>query len=232
MKLFYSSGTMGYAGEGWLWHKLYDFPILPYVTKTITYKKKIGLPFAVLPIGNTVYNKVSLHNCGIESWMCDYYMKHQLKGCTVSIHGTDKEISIMANIINNCDDVEAIELNFSCPNVKDPMNLIVPKVDKPLYLKLNYKQDPLFYDLSNVEGIRLNSIPMRFCGGPGAVAKDKNWGFIKKYNKIGLNVAGCSFASMEDIGMLQDLGCSEVGIGSTILTNPCLIENIQGENYE
>lgn len=227
MKLFYSSGAMGYAGEGWFWHKLFNFPTLPYVTKTITYKKKLGLPFAVLPIGKTVYNKVSLHNCGIDTWVHDYYKEGYLKGCTVSIHGTDEEINKMVTTLDNCVDVEAIELNFSCPNVENPLNLSIPKAKKPLYLKLNYKQDPLYYDLTNIKGIRVNSIPMRFCGGSGAVAKEKNWRFIKKYNKMNLNVAGCSFDSWDDINRLQDLGCSELGIGSTIITNPHLIERIQ-----
>ena len=72
MKFFYSSGAMGYAGEGYFWHKLFNFPDLPLVTKTITRFPKKGNPLAVLPVGDSVYNKVALHNCGMFDWLMDY----------------------------------------------------------------------------------------------------------------------------------------------------------------
>ena len=89
------------------------------------------------------------------------------------------------------------------------------------YLKLNHTQDPYKYDLDNVTGIRMNSVPT-ICGGlSGKAAQKKNWEFIKRYNKEGLNVAGCSFTSFEDIKKLEeDMGCKEAGIGSIMLTNP------------
>jgi len=122
-----------------------------------------------------------------------------------------------------------LELNYSCPNV-DTRNGYVPlvtkKVDFPVYLKLRYDDDPYTYDLSNITGIRLNSVPFMYGGVSGKMAQKKNWSFIRRYGK-GLNVAGCSFTCEDDIKKLEDMGCTEIGIGSTILTNPRLIERLE-----
>ena len=96
----------------------------------------------------------------------------------------------------------------------------------PIYLKLSYNQDPYDYDLTDVVGIRLNSVPWFIGGLSGKAAQEKNWSFIKRYKE--LNVAGCSFTSMDDIKKLEDMGCKEIGIGSTILTNPKLIDTLNG----
>ena len=116
---------------------------------------------------------------------------------------------------------------FSCPNIKSFNNKKVPKTKYPLYLKLNCLQDPYEYNLDNIEGIRLNSIPTIFGGLSGEAAKEKNWKWIKRYIKEGLNIAGCSFSDMIDILELNQMGCKEIGIGSTILTNPILIESLK-----
>lgn len=235
MKFFYQAGAMGY-GDGYWWHKIFNFPKLPLVTKTLTLKPKKGHKWAVLPIGKSVFNRVALDNIGICKW-CEQYMKIN-KDVIVSIAGTDDEIQLMVewleSILGNIkmDDrswrgflIDGVELNFSCPNVKSYKNKIIPKTELPLYLKLNHRQSPYTYDLDKIEGIRLNSIPLRFCGGSGKIAQKKNWKFIERYK--GLNVAGCSFTSFDDIKKLEDLGCEEIGIGSIILTNPALVEEIE-----
>lgn len=66
MKFFYSSGAVGFYEEGYFYHSFFIFPHLPFVTKTITDQPKIGYPYAVFPIIRSVYNKVSLHNKGID----------------------------------------------------------------------------------------------------------------------------------------------------------------------
>lgn len=224
IKFFYSAGAMGYYGEGYLWHKFFSFPKLPLVTKTLTRYNKTGLPFAVMPIGNSVYNKVMLHNIGLLKWI-EKTPKEEYKNITASLSGCDIDIAYMLCILENYD-IPSVELNFSCPNVKDYHNKKIPKTNKKIYLKLNHTQDPYNYDLDRVEGIRLNSIKKFGVGASGEVAKEKNWNFICKFNKEGLNVAGCSFNSMVDIKRLVKMGCKEIGIGSVILTNPSLVYEI------
>ena len=233
LKFHYASGVMGSFGEGWFWHQLYKFPTLSFTTKTITRYVKVGLPFAVLPIGNSVFNKVSLHNMGFVDWVLNYNSKCK-SGCTISLHGNDHEIASMVDSIDYLplDRVEAIELNFSCPNVKSKNNCNIPTSVKPIYLKLNYRQDPYKFDLDKVKGIRLNSLPLKYCGGSGKIAQRENWSFIERYSKEGLNISGCSFLSYDDISYLENLGCTEMSIGSVILTNPKFVENILRSCYE
>lgn len=234
MKFFYSAGAMGYDGEGYWWHRFYNFTKLPFVTKTITLKSKIGMPMAIVKWKGSVWNRVGLHNIGIDEW-CDRYLFKASEETIVSIAGYDYEIKDMLNQLDLFCGLffSGIEFNFSCPNVKNYENKkvtytnLMKILECPLYLKLNYKQDPYKYDLSNVTGIRLNSVPVRVGGLSGKAAQEKNWKFIERYNKEGLNVAGCSFTSFDDIKRLEDMGCKEVGIGSIMLTSPKLVEKIK-----
>lgn len=236
MKFFYQAGTMGY-GDGYWWHRFYNFPKLPFVTKTLTLKSKLGIPFAIVKAGNTVWNRVGLHNIGIDKWFT-MYGQNVPKETIISIAGYDSEVEeLLCRIDLFCGMfLSGIELNFSCPNVKSYENKKIPYTNLmkllncPLYLKLNYEQDPYEYDLSNVSGIRLNSVPALMGGLSGKAAQKKNWEFIRKYNKEGLNIAGCSFTSFDDIKKLEDMGCKEIGIGSIILTNPKLVEQLR--NYK
>ena len=226
MNFFYSAGSMNY-GQGYFFHRYYDFPKLPFVTKTLTIKPRKGNKWAILPIGKFVFNRVALDNIGINKWLSEYYPFFHGDNVTVSIAGTDDEVETMAMYSLRWKKIDGVELNFSCPNVKPFENKVIPTSRHKLYLKLNYKQDPYDYDLDKVAGIRLNSIPLKFCGGSGKIAQKKNWKFIEKYNKEGLNVAGCSFTSMDDIKRLEDMGCKEIGIGSIIMTNPKLVEGLK-----
>lgn len=222
MNFFYSAGSIKY-GEGYFFHRFYDFPNLPFVTKTLTLEPKKGNKWAILPIGKSVFNKVALNNIGFFNWEREYSGN---KNATVSIAGTDENIRIMMYVIEYFTDIDSIEINYSCPNVKSFNNKIIPKIQCKLYLKLNHTQNPYNYDLDKIEGIRLNSIPLGFCGGSGKIAQKKNWSFIERYNKENLNVAGCSFTSLNDIKRLEDLGCTETGIGSIMLTNPKLVQKL------
>ena len=75
MKFFYSAAVMGYGGGRW-WHRKYNFPKLSRVTKSLTILPKIGFPFAVVVVGNSVWNRVSLHNVGFFEWL-DKYSDHE-----------------------------------------------------------------------------------------------------------------------------------------------------------
>lgn len=225
MKYFYSAGVMGY-GNGRFWHKKYNFPNFTSVTKTLTVKSNIGCPFAVIKIGNTTWNKVSLHNIGFWEWFFKYYFYKE--NIVVSLAGTDLEIDNMTSYIEHSDrHVKGVEFNFSCPNVKSFKNRKIPTTNLPLYLKLNHLQDPYSYDLDKIAGIRLNSIPKFFGGISGKMAQQYNWPWIEKFNKEGLNVAGCSCNTMDDIKHMENLGCKEIGLGSIVLTNPSLVETLE-----
>lgn len=225
MNFFYQAGAMGYGGEGYLWHKIknYDFPKFPIVTKTITYKRKVGLPFAVIKIGESVWNRNSLHNPGLLNWLKKYYKR----GFILSLHGSDNYIQTMCDICTNIK-LGGIELNYSCPNVQSQKNKEIPITKFPLYLKLNCKQDPYEYDLNNIKRIHLNTIP-KFLGGiSGEYARKENWSFIKKFRHEGLNVAGCSCNRLSHIAYLKEyLGCTDIGIGSMMITNPSLVMNLK-----
>ena len=226
MNYFYSAGVMGY-GTGRFWHKAYNFPSFTRVTKTLTMVSKSGCPFAIIKVGNTVWNKVSLHNMGIWNW---YYKNYVGEGnIIVSLAGTDYEVAFMIDRFLNDIHISGVELNFSCPNVKSFKNKRTPLSKVPLYLKLNHLQDPYDYDLDKITGIRLNSVPKFFGGVSGKAAQKYNWPWIEKFNKEGLNVAGCSCNTIDDMKYMEDIGCKEIGLGSIVLTNPHLVESLNRE---
>lgn len=228
MNFFYQAGAMGYHGEGYLWHKLFGFkfPEFPITSKTITLKKKRGIPFAILKFGDTVWNRNGLHNPGFNTWCWDHNRDND--GVDIlSLHGTDDEIQYMCDEIKGYDNLRGIELNYSCPNVSSGKNKRIPNTRFPLYLKLNCKQDPYYYDLNEIRRIHLNSVPKYFGGVSGEAARKENWAFIRKFINEGLNVAGCSFNKKEHISYMKEcLGCTYIGIGSVMITNPRLVTQL------
>jgi hypothetical protein len=225
MKFFYSAGAQNY-GEGWWWHDLFNFPRLDFVTKTLTLYPNKGNKYLIIPnFRGSIYNRVGLDNIGLYNFIKEY--KYSDVQRTVSIAGTDKDIHNMVELIDIfLPKKDSIELNFSCPNVRSFENRRIPKINRDVYLKLNWTQNPYDYNLDRVEGIRLNSVPLKFCGGSGKIAQKKNWALIKILNRHGLNVAGCSAQSLEDIKILEDIGCKETGIGSAMLTHPRFVETL------
>ena len=226
MEFFYSAGVKGYGLKNRIMHRCYNFPILPAVTKTLTLNKKTGWPFAILKFGETVWNKVSLHNCGFYDWYLTYYNNDLFQDVIVSIAGTDTEIDEMIDFLKPTK-IKGIELNFSCPNVKSYNNTYTPETLHNLYLKLNHTQDPYQYNLDRIKGIRVNSIPTKFGGLSGKSAQKKNWKFIEKFNKEGLNVAGSSCLNFDDFKRMEDIGCKEVGLGTVTLINPKTVEHLR-----
>jgi hypothetical protein len=232
MKFFYSAGAMGY-GWGYKWHRWFNFPKFPSVTKTITIDPNSGYPFAIFRWGSTIYNHIALHNIGLFDWMYEIdnrvpHIRYE-RDIILSVSGMDAEMDYVLDSLNHVlkFNLAGIELNFSCPNVESNNNKLIPTTNIPIYLKLNHTQDPYAYDLDRVAGIRLNSVPCWFGGMSGKGAQKYNWEFIKKFNMEGLNVAGSSFLSYDDIKYLEEFcGCTEIGIGSTILLKPRLIEEL------
>jgi dihydroorotate dehydrogenase len=196
-------------------------PKFPITTKTLTYKKKIGYPFAIMRMGNSIWNRVSLHNIGIDNWI-----SLNIKNVIVSIAGEPYELDVMVEKLNSLN-ILGIELNYSCPNHKKfSYKTITTKSKHPLYLKLRYTDNPYTYNLDIIKGIRLNSIPAFGGGMSGKYAQKYNWQSLRNWLSDGLSVAGCSFVSTTDLKRLEDMGCLEVGIGSSILINPKLIEKL------
>lgn len=228
MEFFYSASVMGY-GFGYDWHRNYEFPNFPRVTRTLTWSKKVGVPFAIMKCGNSVWNRVGLHNTGWSEWVLKRTPNPNI---TLSIAGFDWQIKSMIDFFEGSDlDIGGIELNFSCPNVEGFNNREIPRTKYPLYLKLNHLQDPYEYDLNDIREIRMNSVPGKYWGGwSGEAAKKKNWQKIRLYNREGLRVAGCSITSLDDIKRLEDRGCESIGIGSVMLTDPKLVESLEGTN--
>ncbi len=224
-KFFYSASVMG-DGFGRKWHRRYNLPNFPRVTRSLTIMKKTGLPFAVIPFGNSVWNNVSLHNSGIRAWY-HKYGDMDLSNVIVSIYGNTTDINHMISMYLNELDISGIEINCSCPNASEHVHSYITVSKHPIYLKLSHTQDPYQFDLDKVRGIRMNSVSVGFGAVSGKAAQEKNWRFIRKFNKEGLNVAGCSITSMEDVRILEDMGCKEIGLGSIVLTNPKLIERIR-----
>ena len=239
-KYIYAAGAMGFYGEGHWFHNFFNFPYYPFVTKTLTYNKKRGYPYAVIPFFNTVWNKVSLDNPGLYDWVKNIPEKLSNKPSyntdflenTISIYPED-ELQLFGMILCLRERLGAfnLEINLSCPNVKISnfssciLNSMKLYDGVNVWLKLNYKQNPLQFDLSKIKGIRLNSIPTKFGGLSGRYARDKNWEFIEKYNKH-IPVSGCSWSTKNDIDTLISMGCKEISIGSVIITNPKLVENL------
>lgn len=165
----------------------------------------------------------NINNPGILNFLHNHYKKDLI----VSIAGSDNEIDYMVNILNQYE-LNGIQLSFSCPNVQDNKNKKIPISKHPLYLKLNYKQDPYQYDLSKICAITVNSVPCIFGGGSGEFAKKYNFPFIKKFNQEGLNVIGASFTNQTDIKYLEEYcGCNTIAIGSVMLTNQWMVQALQ-----
>ncbi len=219
MKFFYTAGSMGF-GKGYLWHKFFKFPKFPIVTKTITLNPKRGNPFAILHLGNSIWNKIALHNIGIQQWLNNFYDPNLI----LSVAGTDEEILRMIELLGE-KPLKGLELNFSCPNVKGFENKSIPDTKYELNLKLNYKQNPYDYDLTKIKRICLNSIPYIGGGMSGRLARKLNWDFIIKFKD--LPVVGASFVSFKDLQRLSELGCREIAIGTVLLINPFLVTKLR-----
>jgi hypothetical protein len=177
-------------------------------------------------LGLSLYNKYGLHNIGFVEWLKTYGLSAD-KNVIVSIAGDDCEIEKMVDTLESTN-IGGVELNYSCPSVHSFSNTKIPKTSKSIYLKLNFKQNPLNYDLTNVKEIRLNSVPVKYIGGglSGKLAQKENWSAIERWVKMDINVAGCSAISRDDIKQLEDLRCTSIGLGSIMLINPWLVKEL------
>lgn len=231
MDFIYAAGAKGFYGEGYFYHRFFDFPDFPFVTKTITFNPKRGCPFCVLMVGKSVINRIKLYNKGFQHWCANYARKCGSHN-TISIYPeSENELDLMIYFLKYRvfpTKPVKVEVNLSCPNIGNVKNIsITPISDIDIWLKLRYDQNPFDYISSpyHIKGIRLNAVPSIMGGISGERAKEKNWSFIERYSKL-FNVSGCSWNSEDDLKYLKDMGCKEISIGSVMLTNPHLVEKL------
>jgi len=129
------------------------FPFSAFVSKTITLAPRDGNPPPRLweaPAG--LINSIGLPNKGLEKYLADdlpELARLPVPLITNVMGSTAEEVTALVEAISERDEVAAIELNVSCPNVKtgldlgaDPASLaallreVRPRATKPLIVKL------------------------------------------------------------------------------------------------
>ncbi|PRY83866.1 dihydroorotate dehydrogenase [Alkalibacterium olivapovliticus] len=147
-----ASGTFGF---GELYHDLYDYNSLgAIVLKSTTLNPRIGNPDPKYhPLKNGALNAVGLKNPGVDKVVSEKLPSLARFSTPVigSVAGeTEEEFVEVAKKLNQSDIISAIELNVSCPNVKeggltfgvDPVSVeritrrVKQAVTVPVYVKL------------------------------------------------------------------------------------------------
>ncbi len=157
-----ASGTFGYGPE---FEDFYDINILGgIVVKGTTGKARQGNPYprmAETPSG--MLNAVGLQNKGVDGFINDIYpkIKHYNTAILVNVSGSTVEEYIeVAEKINALEHIPGIELNISCPNVKEggmafgtscPSAIGVTKAVREVYKKtLVVKLSPNVTDIAEM----------------------------------------------------------------------------------
>lgn len=115
------SGTFGNTDE---YQPYVDFSRLgAFVTKTITLNKRVGNPMpriAETPSG--MLNAIGLENKGLEDYIenkIPYLAKFKTHLITSIAASSPEEFATMVRVLDKQKTVTAIELNLSCPNIRD-----------------------------------------------------------------------------------------------------------------
>lgn len=171
-----ASGTFGYGEE---YADFIDIDALGgIVVKGTTLHHREGNPYprmAETPKG--MLNAVGLQNGGVEKFATEIYprIKHYKTAIFVNVSGsTIEEYIKVAERINELDHIPGIELNISCPNVKEggmafgtscPSAIAVTKAVREVYQKhLMVKLSPNVTDITEiakgVEGAGADSVSL------------------------------------------------------------------------
>ncbi|MBD3366911.1 MAG: dihydroorotate dehydrogenase [Candidatus Eisenbacteria bacterium] len=148
-----ASGTVGYGAE---YRELVEFETVgAFVTKTITLEPRSGnAPPRLVEAGGGLLNAIGLENVGLERFLDEKLPESaELPAPLIaSIAGTSaEEVATLAEAVGARTEVDALEINISCPNVEraacplwdDPEStaLFVARArastTKPLFLKLS-----------------------------------------------------------------------------------------------
>jgi dihydroorotate dehydrogenase (NAD+) catalytic subunit len=142
-----ASGALGFIGNGYFWEQPFRWfgflrpEELTVITKTLTYFPRKGnlnywCPWrCVQPIGGGVVNAVGLTNGGYQWWIDQCYPKIKKLGYKVIVSIAPEKIDEARNMtydFNQLDSIVGIEINLSCPNVKqdDQVNYLCEVVDE------------------------------------------------------------------------------------------------------
>ncbi len=130
-----------------------NFPFSAYVSKTITLEPRAGNPPPRLwELGGGMINSIGLPNKGLERFLAEDLPEYSTLPAPliVSVMGfAPEELEAILERLEDRDEIAALELNFSCPNVKtgnivgsDPneseamMSRLRPRSTKKLIAKL------------------------------------------------------------------------------------------------
>jgi dihydroorotate dehydrogenase (NAD+) catalytic subunit len=116
-----ASGTSGFAEE---LNDFYDVSILGAVLlKGITLKNRDGNPYPrMAETASGMLNAVGLQNKGVDYFIEHIYprIRKYQTNLIANINGsTVEDYIIVAEKVNELEDIAAVELNISCPNVKE-----------------------------------------------------------------------------------------------------------------
>ncbi|OGX19242.1 MAG: dihydroorotate dehydrogenase B catalytic subunit [Omnitrophica WOR_2 bacterium RBG_13_44_8b] len=157
-----ASGTFGYAEE---FRYFLDLKRLgAIVTKTVTLKPRQGNPAprtCETPAG--MLNSIGLENPGLEIFLREKLPDLKKPGVplivSIASEGDPQDFVIMARRLDKITDVQAIELNISCPNIKSPKLIsqgpkatfdLVSKVRKVTKKPLITKLSPNVTDITEI----------------------------------------------------------------------------------
>lgn len=206
-----ASGAFGYGDE---FKDILDINKLGgIITKTITYNPRKGnKPPRLAETSSGLLNSIGLQNVGLHAFIDEKLPKLSFikVPLIVSIAGeTIDEFGKIARALNGINEVHAVELNLSCPNIKnagkvfaeDSMTvartvLLVRKVfRRPVLVKLS----PMIYDI--IECVQ----SARTAGADGVTIANTFPGMAidieKKMSKIGTSTGGLSGPAIKPLAL-------------------------------
>jgi dihydroorotate dehydrogenase (NAD+) catalytic subunit len=119
--LMTASGTCGYGDE---LNEYFDISTLgSIVTKSLTLKPKVGNePPRITEVASGMINSIGLANIGVERFIAEKLPKLQKSNVTIVANIAAKRVEdyvSLAERLSTYDDIVGLELNLSCPNVKE-----------------------------------------------------------------------------------------------------------------
>jgi len=132
---------------------LEDFPFAAFVSKTITLRPRAGNPPPRLfETAAGMLNSIGLPNKGLEGYLREdlpQLAELAVPLITNVMGSTGAELAALTEAVGDRDEIAAVELNVSCPNVKTGLDIgavpaelervvreVRPRTDKPLIVKL------------------------------------------------------------------------------------------------
>ncbi|HUI31896.1 MAG TPA: dihydroorotate dehydrogenase [Candidatus Acidoferrales bacterium] len=119
--LMTASGTCGYGDE---LNQYFDISTLgAVVTKSLTLRPKIGNePQRITEVPSGMINSIGLANIGIEKFIGEKLPRLRKSGAVIIANIAAKRVEdyvSLAEQLSVFDDIKGLELNLSCPNVKE-----------------------------------------------------------------------------------------------------------------